>query len=173
MASAAASEIDLEELPTPEHITLLLKHHKTTVLLSILPEQSMAVIKALLLAALEARGIKELPGSTIALPEDPEDIEFGVLKDKRDPSKGWIPLTIKEQDATDTKAGKRKSGGKKAVSNESPAGYGLVDGSLIAYRVKSAKNEQDDDGDVVVDIDDPGWDVILPSYDDEPAEDDM
>lgn len=172
MTSKAASMIELDELPTPDHITLLLKHHKSTVLVSVLPEQSLTTIKGLLLAALGARGISEFPGSTTVLPEDPEDLEFGVLKDKRDPSKGWIPLEIKEQDATDTKGGKRKVGGKKGMLNESPAGDGLGDGSLIAYRIKLAKNEEEDDAMTDV-IDDPGWDVVLPSYDDEPAEDEM
>jgi len=159
----------LGDAPTPDHITLLLKHHKSTTLLSVLPTQSFTEIKPLLLAALRSRHVDVLPNTETPLPSDPEDIEFGALADRKDPSRGWVPLEIKEQDVTDTKGVKRKVGGKRSVLNDSPAGAGLVDGSWLAYRIKTIRPQDDgvsSPGDVI-DIDDPGWDVVLPSFEDE------
>lgn len=171
---AAISGEELAELPTPDMVTLLFKCHKSTTVLSVLPAKSFAEIKALLLAALQSRDIKVIPNSTLPLPTDPEDFELGLLADKKDPSKGWIPLEIKERELTGPKGVKSKVGGKKSVLNESPLGAGLTDGSWVAYRVKAGPKEPDDkdaaesDGTPDVEIDeDPGWDVVLPSFDDE------
>lgn len=162
-----ASEEDLASLPTPEHITLLFKNHKQTVLLSVLPTTPFPEIKSLLLAALKSRNITSIDNTTIS--DDPEDVEFGVLRNKKNPAEGWVPLEIKEMEVSDAKGGKRKVGGKKSILNESPAGASLGDGSMLAFRFRTeAKKDAPENEDDEMDIkDDPGWNVILPSYDDE------
>ncbi|KIW31086.1 uncharacterized protein PV07_02768 [Cladophialophora immunda] len=168
------SQEDLAELPTPDMITLLFKCHKSTTALSVLPTRPFPEIKALLLAALESRNLKTLPDSSAPLPEDPEELEFGVLADKKDPSKGWVPMDIKEQEVTGPKGTKKKVGGKHSVLNLNPLGAGLGDGAWVAYRLKVKQKEpqvEDEDhegGTPDVEIDeDPGFDVILPSFEEE------
>ncbi|EXJ87274.1 hypothetical protein A1O3_04233 [Capronia epimyces CBS 606.96] len=169
---------DLAALPMPDMITLLFKFHKSTTVLSVLPTTPFTEIKALLLAALQSRNLKYLPNTTIPLPETPQELEFGVLADKRDPSKGWVPLYINEQETLGPKGVKKRIGGKSSVLNESPLGAGLTDGSLVAYRIKAfykegQKDGHDNDktsgeGTPGIEIDeDPGWDVVLPSFEDE------
>jgi hypothetical protein len=128
-------------------------------------------IKTLLLAALKSRNIDTLPNSNTLLP-NPDNLEFGVLVDKKDLSKGWQPLVSTGRSIGNGKA--RKSGGRDAAIDDTPSGAGLGDGSWVAYRVKktqsgAATNDEDTDGDSPdVDIDeDPGFDVVVPSYDDE------
>lgn len=154
-------------MPTPEHITLLLKNHKQTVLLSVKLDTPFPEIKSLLLAALKGRDITSIDETPI--PDEPEDVEFGVLRNRKNPAEGWVPLDIKEMEVSDAKAGKRKVGGKKSVMNESPAGAGLGDGSMLAFRFRAKPEEQDpeDEDDEMEIEDDPRWNVILPSYDDE------
>ena len=79
-------------------------------------------------------------------------------KDKNDPSKGWVALKIPEVEDGDTKGKGVKKG---SVLNGSPLGAGLKDGTMLAFRF--TKRSKDDDMDV-----DDEWDVIIPSYDDEP-----
>jgi hypothetical protein len=191
---ATATKKDLEALPTPEHITLLLKNHKQTVLLSVMPTTPFAEIRSLLLAALQSRNITSIDGAP--LPDEPEEIEFGVLRNKRNPAEGWVPLDVKEMEVGDARGGKRKVGGKQSVLNESPAGASLGDGSMLAFRFRAqgkksvlnegfagaslgdesilafrfqtqGKEDAPEDDDNVEIEDDPGWNVILPSYDDE------
>jgi hypothetical protein len=91
-----------------------------------------------------------------------------------------VPLVIKEVEVGDVKGGKRKVGGKNSVLNESPAGAGLGDGSMLAFRFRTKPKEgalerenenenedEDEDEDEMEIEDDPGWNVILPSYDDD------
>ncbi|EXJ83516.1 hypothetical protein A1O1_07139 [Capronia coronata CBS 617.96] len=169
---------DLAALPTPDMITLLFKCHKSTTVLSVLPTTPFSEVKPLLIAALRSRNIETVPNTTTPLPEDPEGIEFGVLADKRDPSKGWIPLDVKEQEVSGPKGTKKRVGGKNSVLNESPLGAGLTDGSWIAYRIKATQKKKQKEGqdeemtmeegtpDIEIN-EDPGWDVILPSFEDE------
>ncbi|ETI19713.1 hypothetical protein G647_08726 [Cladophialophora carrionii CBS 160.54] len=169
-----ASHDELATLPTPDMITLLFKCHKSTVALSVLPTTPFAEVKPLLLGALQSRNIKTLPGSDTPLPEDPEDLEFGVLADKKDASKGWVPMVIREQEVTGPRGPKKKVGGKDSVLNQSPRGAGLSDGAWIAYRVKPEQKEPngeaDDEADGTPNIDveeDVGFDVVIPSFEDE------
>ena len=163
---ATVTEKDPAALPTPEHITLFLKQHKHTVLLSVIPTTPFAEIKSLLLATLQSRNVTLIDGAP--LPNEPEEIEFGVLRNKRNPAEGWVSLDVKEMEVYDTKGGKRKVGGPKSVLNESPAGAGLSDGSMLAFRFRTKRKEDSpEDNDNMEIEDDPGWNVILPSYDDE------
>jgi len=165
---ASSAENELASLPTPEHITLLFKNHKQTILLSVIPTTPFPEIKSLLLTALESRNITSIDDTPVS--DDAEDIEFGVLRNKKDPSDGWVALDIKEMEVGDGKGGKRKLGGKKSVLNESPAGASLGDGSMLAFRFRTKDHiVQIDDVEDDMEVEaDPGWNVILPSYDDEP-----
>ncbi|KEF56622.1 uncharacterized protein A1O9_06811 [Exophiala aquamarina CBS 119918] len=175
MSSAATQETlsKLAEPPSADTVTLLLKCHKSTTLLSVLPTTPFAEIKGLLLAALQTRGITTLPNSMSPLPENGDDLEFGVLVDQKDASKGWVPLEIKEQEVAGSKGGKKKAGGTNNVMNANPVGAGLSDGSWIAYRLKvSSKDNQTEEvleeGTPEIDIPaDIGWDVVLPTFEDE------
>jgi hypothetical protein len=106
-----------------------------------------------------------------SLPENPEDLELGVLIDKKDPSKGWVPVDIKEQELAGPKGTKKKVGGRKSILNESPLGAGLSDGTWIAYRIThqpKQPQEELEDGTPDVDVEeDPGWDVVIPSFEEE------
>ncbi|KIW19252.1 hypothetical protein PV08_03546 [Exophiala spinifera] len=168
----------LAEMPTPEMITLLFKCHKSTTVLSVLPETPFSEIKNLLLAALRSRNVTTLPNTETPLPEDPEQLELGVLVDRKDASKGWVPLLIKEQEFRGAKGLKKKVGGETSVLNESPLGAGLNDGTWIAYRVKAQLKKSEDvdmaEADGASDLDlteDPGWDVVIPSFDDDDVND--
>lgn len=163
--------------PNADTITLLFKCHKSTTLLSVYPTRPFPDIKVLLLGALHARGLTTLPGSSSPLPENAQELEFGVLVDKKDASKGWVSLEIKEQEVTGSKGSKRKVGGKNSVLNESPSAASLSDGSWVAYRLRVASKETQGDGEEL-DIgtpevemeEDASWDVVLPTFDDEEAE---
>ena len=134
--------------------TLRFKQHKTTILLFVQQSQPFDSIKRDLLDAIKATGIQDINGNT--LPSDPEDIEFGVLRDKNDHSKGWVALKIPEAEDGDTKGKGVKKG---SVLNENPLGAGLKDGAMLAFRFAKAAEEGMDKDDE--------WDVIIPSYDDE------
>jgi hypothetical protein len=173
-------------LPQPAHITLLLKHAKSTVFLSVSPQQSFTSIKSLLLSALQARNITSLPssdGTTTTLPSTPEGIELGVLIDKKDASRGWTLLDANSTTSAATSKSTTKAKAKVGTSKDdpdTPAGAGLGDGSWLAYRVKKEGSSDDvsvdENGDVVVPDDmegDQGWYVVLPSFEeDEVAGDD-
>ncbi len=134
-------------------LTLRFKQHKTTILLLVPQSQPFTTIKQDLLEAINATGINNISGNPI--PSDPEAIVFGLLVDKNDISKGWVPLKIPEVEEGDTKSKGVKKG---TVLNESPLGAGLKDGALLAFKFRERGEEKDDE-----------WDVIMPSYDDEPA----
>ena len=171
---ASPSQDDLTELPSPDMITLLFKCHKSTTALSVLPTKPFTEIKPLLLAALQSRNVKTLPNSDVPLPEDPEELELGVVADKKDASKGWVPMHIKEQEVNGPKGTKKKVGGKDSVLNQSPLGAGLGDGAWIAYRIKpdqqdlQVEDEAQEGGTPDIEIaEDPGFDVVIPSFEDE------
>lgn len=159
---------DLAALPTAQSVTLLLKNHKSTTLLSVQPSSTLDDVKALLLAALNSRNTPDIP-------ESPIHIELGVLADRRDASKGWVDLLLRAQDLAAGKTAKKAVGGKKNVLNNSVEGAGLVDGSWVAWRARTsgAKDEKvvtDEDGDaVVVDIEEVEvpWDVVIPRYEED------
>jgi hypothetical protein len=165
----ASDPPNLAALPSPISVTLLLKNSKSTTLLSVQPTSTFDDIKVLLLAALKSRNVPDIP-------ESPAALELGVLADRRDTSKGWVTLHQRVQELATGKHAKKAASGKKSALNDSVEGAGLVDGSWVAWRVRSrvGKDENvptDEDGDEMsIDIDaeeDPGWDVVIPSYEDE------
>ncbi|EFE40956.1 conserved hypothetical protein [Trichophyton verrucosum HKI 0517] len=141
--------------------TLRFKNHNVTVLLLVSPVDAFDTIKAALLKALQTRGIKEINGKPV--PDDAADIELGVPLDRNNLEKGWQPLAI-----PDGKADKGAGKGKNSVFNSSPQGADLRDAQAIAFRFRKASERSAvKDGDLEMDLDDPGWDVLIPSYDDE------
>jgi hypothetical protein len=165
----ASNTPNLAALPSPQSITLLLKNDRSTTLLSAEPTSTFDELKVLLLAALKSRHVSGLPSS-------PATLEFAVLANTKDASKGWVPVHVKEQELAAGKTAKKGAAGKKAALDGSVEGAGLGDGSWVAWRVKSStiKNDgvpSDVDGDeMALDIDDerdPGWNVKIPSYEDE------
>lgn len=131
--------------------TLRFKIHKTTVFLFVTPTQSFTSIKADLLEAIKATGLKEI--NNISVPADPEDIIFGVAQDRKDPSRGWTGLEIPElDDLTGAKKGVRKG----SVLNQTPQGAGLINGQAMAFKFRTEKSD---------DMLDDEWVVILPDPD--------
>jgi len=120
------------------------------------PSQPFPEIKQELLDMMSGRGITEIDGKLV--PSDPEAIVFGVLADKYDISKGWIPLAIPEVDDGDVKKGKGVKKG--SVLNQSPLGAGLQDGATLAFEFREpcGGDGMDVDG---------CFTVIMPSYDDD------
>ncbi len=159
----------LAEVPSPLHITLLFKCAKHNILLSVLPSTPFSDIKSLLLLALQARKITTINDISVPAPDQGEQVEFGIPKNKKDLKKGFVSLEMAEQVLGNGKGGKKKVNGNKAMPSESPASAGLVDGSVLAFRFKQEedvdmKDEADDEAQVP---NDPGWHVELPRYDEE------
>lgn len=149
--------------PTPSHITLLLKHGRSTTVLSALPDTPLSTLKQQLLDVLSARNISHLPGSPTPLPSSPSDLELGVLIDKHEPQKGWV-LTESISALSSSKNSKKKVKG--AV--ETVGDLEIKDGGWIAYRIRGPPiGGEDDDGEEIEAFEDLGWNVEIPSFDDE------
>ncbi|KAL4981769.1 hypothetical protein BDW68DRAFT_183173 [Aspergillus falconensis] len=148
-----------ESQPDPLSWTLLFKKHKTTVLLLLPPSQTIEATKTNLLDALRARGLKEINGDQV--PEDTTAIEFGVAVDKNDLEKGWTSLEAPKIEADDAS----KRGPEKAASLSLKAAE-LNNGQPIAFRFRKTGVAGSDNA-TDLDLEDPGWDVIIPSFDDE------
>jgi hypothetical protein len=120
------------------------------------PSESINNTKSALLNALQSRGLTEINGDPV--PKDSQEIEFGVAIDKNDMEKGWTSLESLELDEDDAP---KRGMGKKAASTSLKFAE-INNGQSIAFRFRQARNNEDD-----LDLVDPGWDVILPSLDDE------
>lgn len=161
-AKTSADVVSLAEVPSPLHITLLFKCARHTVLLSVLPSTPFSDIKSLLLLALQTRKVEAIADEPVPPPDRWGQVEFGIPKDKKDLKKGFVSVEVAE-------GVKKKGSGNKAVANESPGSTGLVDGSILAFRFRSqnkVKSEEDHDEDSAR-IDDQGWNVEMPRYDDD------
>jgi hypothetical protein len=136
--------------------TLLFKKHKTTVLLSLQPHEPLAAVKEKLLEAFKSRNMTEVNGEPV--PSDPTLIEFGVPVDRSDLEKGWNLLPTDETKAT---AGRKASSGTILAA-------GLASGHLVAFRFRKPGDvPESDEVDRDIELNDPGWDVVIPSFDDE------
>ncbi|MCJ1480644.1 hypothetical protein MMC06_000799 [Schaereria dolodes] len=147
--------------PNPLLWTLRFKQHKTTILLFVEQAQSFISIKQELLEAIRKSGRTEVNGRS--LPADPEDVIFGLPKEKND-YREWVGIDIPNVEIEDDMGSKKKVGGKKSVLNASPLGAGLKDGAILAFKFKQEDSRMDEDG---LDMDDSNWDVVMPSYEDE------
>ncbi|KAL9619164.1 MAG: hypothetical protein Q9160_006173 [Pyrenula sp. 1 TL-2023] len=171
--------------PDPTHVTLHLRHARTSTLLS-LPNTTpiTPTLKHALLTGLHARSLTHLPGSNTPIPPLPTDpsnssaqeiydmIELAILVDRRDPAKGWLGLEVGDIEAKDSDigTGKGKGKGKEKVSlggpgsvlNETILGAGLKDGDSVAFRIREGEAEAEDEG----------WEgvVQLPSLEEEEGE---
>ncbi|KAL4875930.1 hypothetical protein BJY04DRAFT_200812 [Aspergillus karnatakaensis] len=138
--------------------TLLFKKHRTTVLLMLPPSESIPSTKAALLRALHARGLKEINGDTV--PKEPSDIEFGVAVDKNDLEKGWTSLEGLRLD--DDEGPRKKSAALSLKAVE------ISNGQSIAFRFRISTDSPEDAASL--NFEDPGWDVVVPSLDDDEEE---
>lgn len=129
-------------------------------MLLVSPVEPFATIKETLMKALRVRNVTEINGQPV--PEDASDIEFGAPVDRNNLEKGWRKLEV-----PGTGHGRRSTGGKKSVLNASPQGAGLKDFQAVAFRFRNAGDSKDEQGDMEIDSDDQGWDVLIPAYDDE------
>ncbi|PYI01039.1 hypothetical protein BO78DRAFT_354447 [Aspergillus sclerotiicarbonarius CBS 121057] len=154
--------------PDPLSWTLLFKKHKTTVLLMLPPSETIATTKESLLNALQSRGLQEINGDSV--PEDPSEIEFGVPVDKNDLEKGWTRLEV-EVPGFDNDDAPKRGAAKKGTGALTLQAAEIRNGQPIAFRFRQPKgdSEESEKGDDMIDLelDDPGWDVIVPSLDDE------
>ncbi|KAL6236590.1 hypothetical protein BDW75DRAFT_206429 [Aspergillus navahoensis] len=146
--------------PDPLSWTLLLKKHRTTVLLLLPPTQTIEATKINLLEALRARGLNEINGDPV--PEDPTAVEFGVAVDKNDLEKGWTSLEALKIEAEDVT---KRGPGKKATSLSLKAAE-ISNGQSIAFRFRKTGVAGSDNA-TDLDSEDPGWDVVIPSFNDE------
>lgn len=150
--------------PTPSHLTLLLKHGRSTTVLSALPETPLSTLKSQLLQVLSARGLSQLPGSPTPLPTSAEDLELGVLVDKHEPGKGWISAeSVSVLSPISNKPSKKKPRG----VVETVGDLELKEGGWIAYRIRGPPIGGDDEDEEIEAVSDPGWNVEIPSFDDE------
>lgn len=149
--------------PDPLSWTLLFKKHKTTVLLMLLSQETLANTKNALLEALKARGLTEINGDP--LPEESSDIEFGVAVDKNDLEKGWTQLEADAPELGDAEEAPRRNAGKKSNGSISLQAANLRNGQSLAFRFK--KHGGGDNIDIDQELEDPGWDVVVPKFDDE------
>ncbi|KAJ5130990.1 uncharacterized protein N7515_007029 [Penicillium bovifimosum] len=134
-------------------LTLLFKKHKTTVFLMLQPHVSLETTKEKLLEALRARGLNDINGDP--LPDDSFDIEFGELVDKSDYEKGWKLIQTDTPDLV-IEGAPKKNKGKSTNESITLLEAGLENGHSIAFRFRKPGEGED-----------PGWDVIMPSYEDE------
>ncbi|KAF3399189.1 hypothetical protein DPV78_006590 [Talaromyces pinophilus] len=153
--------------PDPLSWTVRFKKHKTTVLLMLPAQESIQSTKEKLHSALKARGLTQINGDPI--PEDPSEIEFGTPIDRNELEKGWIRLNVPVEENGDNAT--RKSGAgrpKKSSLTDSLQAADIRDGQAIAFRFRKTADREDGDEDA--DFEDPGWDVLVPSLDDEEPE---
>ncbi|KAI3139054.1 uncharacterized protein N7518_006752 [Penicillium psychrosexuale] len=146
-------------------VTVLFKKHKTTILLMLQPHESLYFIKKRLLDALKSRNITNINGDIV--PDSTSDVEFGEPVDRADLEKGWKRLQADVPGMDNEGAPKRNMN-----KNDSPTVMeaGLENGYSIAFRFHKSTEDQNGGLDMDLDGEDPGWDVIMPTYEDEPEE---
>lgn len=124
------------------------------------PYESLTTAKEAILTSLKARNVTQVNSDPV--PEDPSDIELGIAVDKADPEKGWTRLDV------DMGGSNKKSRGPVTLQAAN-----LRNGQAIAFRFRKPQDrgeEKDDNLDFDMPPEDPGWDVVLPSLDDEDEE---
>lgn len=114
---------------------------------------------------MKSRELREINGDPV--PEDSGCIEFGLPVDRNDPEKGWKRLAThatgdENGDVPQTSAGR---------AGDTVLAAGLENGHSVAFRFRKPGEVKDEDEiDMDLNQEDPGWDVIIPSYDDEEEE---
>ncbi|EIT78516.1 hypothetical protein F9C07_8942 [Aspergillus flavus] len=154
--------------PDPLSWTLLFKKHKMTVLLMLPPSATIPSVQATLLRALQSRGLTEINGDPV--PEDSSDIEFGVAVDRNDLGKGWTKLEFQTPQFDEDEAPKRGAGRRSAAPLSLQAAE-IRNGQPVAFRFRKRGEETETAEELIdLELEDPGWDVVLPSLDDEEEE---
>ncbi|KAL2218953.1 hypothetical protein M432DRAFT_396401 [Thermoascus aurantiacus ATCC 26904] len=154
--------------PDPLSWTLRFKKHKTTVLLMLPANESIASTKEILLKALKSRGLTEINGDPV--PDDPSEIEFGVPVDRNELDKGWTKLDVEMPELASEGVTKKGVVGKKNGGNITLQAADIRDGQPIAFRFRKPSEDNKDKDELELELEDPGWDVIVPSLDDEEPE---
>ncbi|PYH40896.1 uncharacterized protein BP01DRAFT_395508 [Aspergillus saccharolyticus JOP 1030-1] len=152
--------------PDPLSWTLLFKKHRTTVLLMLPPSETVAAAKSALLKALQARELRDINGDVV--PADASEIELGVPVDKNDLEKGWIKLEVEVADFDVADTPKRGTG-KNAAGSLTLLAADIKNGQSLAFRFRKPATEEPEKSDELADLDleDPGWDVVLPAFEDD------
>ncbi|KAJ5232213.1 hypothetical protein N7468_005169 [Penicillium chermesinum] len=146
--------------------TLLLKKHKTTILLSVQPDNTtLSAVKEKLFHCLVSRGINEINNDPVPL--DVNGIDLGIPIDQNEPEKGWISL---ERKATGDDDKSEMPNGKPRQLSDTILSAGLSDRNILAFRFRQPGETSSEAHETELDHADPGWDVILPSFDDEDEE---
>ncbi|EEQ86615.1 hypothetical protein RJZ56_002707 [Blastomyces dermatitidis] len=159
-------QVIILEMSEPNSLkwTLRFKNHNVTILLLVSPTQSFDSIKEEILKALKVRNITEINGQSV--PENPAEIEFGVPLDRNNLEKGWKKLRPTTEESANGKQKQPLRGRRTAITG--PEEAGLKDSQAIAFRFRKPVEGQDED-ELGIGFDDPGWDVMIAKYD---AEDD-
>lgn len=88
--------------------------------------------------------------------------------DKSDLEKGWMRLSTELPGQDQDETTKKTTANSKAAETLQAAG--IQNGSVIAFRFrKPTEAAAGDELDTDLDLADPGWDVVIPSFDDEEA----
>lgn len=163
--------------PTPQSLTLRLKHGRTTILLHANPLTTFPAIKAALHTALQQTTITSpttrLP---LTLPASPEEYQFGVPVSTSETARGfrlapWEESEDADEDEDEVKGkgkGKAKAKAKGdglADARNCPKGQGLRDGAVLVFRWRgdgSGWEEKGEEGEAEGDM----WGVQLPSFED-------
>ncbi|KAJ5988775.1 hypothetical protein N7481_003985 [Penicillium waksmanii] len=147
--------------PDSRSVTILFKKNKTTILLSLQPHEQLQAVKRKVLQALKERDVREINGDIV--PDDPAEIEFGIPIDRSDLEKGWTRL---KTNTSNEETGKNSG----SALADTVLDADLGNGNWVAFRFgKDIKPEEtkEDETAMSLDLDDPGWDVVVPSFDDE------
>jgi hypothetical protein len=128
--------------------------------------ESIASTKEKLLHALKSRDIQAINDDPV--PDDPSEIEFGVPVDRNELEKGWTRLDVEAPGlsngvSTGKAVARVKNGTKTSLQSAD-----IRNGQPIAFRFRKASDENKDD--LELDLEDPGWDVVVPTLDDEEQE---
>ena len=130
------------------------------------PHESLHYTKKKLLDALESREITNINGDIV--PESTSDVQFGEPVDRADLEKGWKRLQA--DIPVDNEGAGKKNINKSQTDTRTVMEAGLQDGYSIAFRFYKSTEDQNGGLDMDLDGEDPGWDVVMPTYEDEPEE---
>lgn len=187
--------------PPPRTWCLRFKLNRSTVLLHIDAQQTLASVRSELLAALQATNPDGIFKGTLRdgmpvqypLPQTAEDIALAKPVDINDLNAGWESIgdedgLVFDEEGSGKGKGKASSGAAKAASaskgvNDCPQGAGLRDGGVVAFRFRlaeeKARRQRLLDGSLDVDEiakdgmgDDEKWDVVVPTMEETYSEED-
>lgn len=121
-------------------------------------------MKQKVLHALKERDVREINGGIV--PDDAAEIEFGIPIDRSDLEKGWTRL---KTNTSNEETG--KNSGRALADTVLDADLG--NGNWVAFRFRKdmkaeeSKEDEEDGTAMSLDLDDPGWDVVVPSFEEE------